>query len=42
LIVIEDIDGTTTPPIFPHKNYYFPITKGRIGANPKLVENPEY
>jgi hypothetical protein len=40
--VIEDVDGVSAPPSFPSHNYYFPITKGRIGANKNLVENPGY
>lgn len=40
--VIDDVDGVTAPPTFPAKNYYFPITKSRIGANSNLVENPGY
>lgn len=40
--VINDVDGATTPPHFPNQNYYFPITKERIGANPNLIENPGY
>lgn len=40
--VIEDVDGTTATPVFPSKNYYFPVTKARRAANPNLVENPEY
>lgn len=42
IIITEAIDGTTTPPVFPRQNYYFPITKGRIGANSNLIENPGY
>lgn len=40
--VINDVDGTTTPPTFVNRTYYFPITKTRIGANKNLVENPGY
>jgi hypothetical protein len=40
--VINDVDGTTASPTFPAHNYYFPVTKGRIGANSNLVENPGY
>ncbi len=42
VIVVNDIDGTTAPPTFVNHNYYFPITKNRIGANKNLVENPGY
>jgi hypothetical protein len=42
VIVINDVDGVTAPPTFPAHNYYFPITKGRSGANSNLVENPGY
>jgi hypothetical protein len=42
IVVIDDVDGTTNPPHFYARNYYFPITKARIGANPNLVENPGY
>lgn len=42
VLVINDVDGVTAPPRFFKKNYYFPITKSRIAANPNLVENPEY
>lgn len=41
IVVLENIDGTT-PPQFYKQNYYFPITLGRTGANPNLVENPGY
>jgi hypothetical protein len=40
--IVNDIDGTTAPPTFVKRNYYFPITKRRTGANPNLVENPDY
>jgi hypothetical protein len=42
IVVVDDVDGTTNPPHFYARNYYFPITKARIGANPNLVENPGY
>lgn len=42
VLVIEDVDGVTAPPTFFKKNYYFPITKTRIAANPNLIENPGY
>ena len=40
--VINDVDGATAPPTFPNQNYYFPITKARIGANTNLIENQGY
>lgn len=42
VVVRENMDPVTTPPVFYEKNYYFPITPARIGQNPNLVENPEY
>jgi hypothetical protein len=42
LLVVENIDGTVSPPLFYDYNYYFPITLVRTGNNPKLVENPGY
>ncbi len=42
ILVVDDVDGATTPPQFPSHNYYFPITKARIAANSNLVENPGY
>jgi starch-binding outer membrane protein, SusD/RagB family len=42
LVVLNDIDGANTASTFPEKNYYFPITKGRIANNKNLVENPGY
>lgn len=42
VLVIENVDGSTATPTFPSHNYYFPITKARIGANPNLEENPGY
>lgn len=42
LEVNENIDGTVSEPIFQSKNYYLPITPGRIGQNPNLVPNPGY
>lgn len=41
VLIIDDIDGDVHP-TFPKRNYYFPITKARIGQNPNLVENPDY
>ncbi len=40
--VLNDIDGANNPPKFFQQNYYFPITLGRTGANPNLIENPGY
>ena len=40
--IIHDVDGATTPPQFPNRNYYFPITKARTAANSNLIENPGY
>ena len=42
LIIYPDYDGPTTPPRFFEHNYYFPITLGRTGQNPNLIENPGY
>ncbi len=42
LEVIENIDGTGTPPAFYEKNYYLPINLNRTGQNPNLIENPGY
>ncbi|MDD2477115.1 MAG: RagB/SusD family nutrient uptake outer membrane protein [Dysgonamonadaceae bacterium] len=42
LIVYPDYDGPQTPPRFPKHTYYFPITLGRTGQNPNLLENPGY
>lgn len=41
LVVLDQIDGATGLN-FPARNYYFPITLGRTGANHNLVENPGY
>ncbi|MDR1455571.1 MAG: RagB/SusD family nutrient uptake outer membrane protein [Tannerella sp.] len=40
--VLNDYDGTTTPPRFYEQHYYFPVTLSRTGQNPNLVENPGY
>lgn len=40
--VIENIDGTVSPPRFYPQNYYLPITPGRRGQNNNLAENPVY
>lgn len=40
--VVDKIDGAVTPPKFFDRNYYLPITLGRTGNNPNLVENPGY
>jgi hypothetical protein len=42
LEVINNIDGTVSPPAFYTQNYYLPITLTRTGSNPNLVENPGY
>lgn len=42
LFRVPNIHGTTTPPVFHKKNYYLPITPGRIANNPNLIENPGY
>lgn len=38
---IDQVDGPVTP-VFPEKNYYFPITMARTSQNSNLVENPGY
>ena len=42
IIVVDDIDGPNSTPVFPAKNYYWPVGNSRIAQNPKLVENPGY
>ncbi len=42
LMVINNVDGTVTPPAFYPQNYYLPITLTRTGNNPNLIENPGY
>jgi hypothetical protein len=42
LMVIDNTDGTVTPPAFYPQNYYLPITLARTANNPNLVENPGY
>ena len=42
ITVIPKMDGSTSDPRFYDANYYFPITPGRIGIDPNLVENPGY
>lgn len=42
LMVIDNTDGTVTPPAFYPQNYYLPITISRTANNPNLVENPGY
>lgn len=42
LVVINNVDGTVTPPAFYPQNYYLPITLARTGNNPNLIENPGY
>lgn len=41
LEVLYNIDGDNRPKFSEHQ-YYFPITLGRTGNNPNLVENPGY
>jgi hypothetical protein len=41
ILVVENYDGNNTPQ-FDERNYYLPITLGRRGQNPNLVENPGY
>lgn len=40
--VVDKIDGAVSKPTFYDRNYYLPITLGRTGNNPNLVENPGY
>jgi hypothetical protein len=40
--VINDYDGVNNRPRFEEHYYYLPITLGRTGQNPNLVENPGY
>lgn len=40
--ILNDYDGTTTPPRFYEQHYYFPLTLSRINQNPNLVQNPGY
>lgn len=42
LEVLQKIDGSNADPMFFTENYYLPITVGRTGNNPNLVENPGY
>ena len=42
LQVLNSIDGANNPPMFYDRNYYFPITMRRTGANKNLIENPGY
>lgn len=42
LQVLNNIDGANQPPQFYDRNYYFPITLRRTGANQNLLENPGY
>ena len=42
LQVVDNIDGANETPVFPAKNYYWPVGNSRIAQNPKLVENPGY
>ncbi len=41
LEILDNIDGIPAP-YFDDKHYYLPITLGRTGNNPNLVENPGY
>lgn len=41
LQVLNKIDGESGPKFYPY-NYYLPITLGRTGSNPNLIENPGY
>jgi hypothetical protein len=41
LQVLNNIDGNPSPQFY-DRNYYFPITLNRTGANTNLVENPGY
>jgi len=40
--ILNNVDGTVSPPLFHTYNYYLPITLIRTGNNPKLIENPGY
>lgn len=40
--ILENVDGQTNRPQFQERAYYLPITGGRTGNNPNLVENPGY
>lgn len=42
IIINEEVDGEQLRPTFPKRNYYFPITKTRIGQNKNLIENLGY
>lgn len=42
LMIVENIDGTVSPPALYPQNYYLPITIKRTGSNSNLVENPGY
>ena len=42
VLIQGQIDGNTSNPVFDEKHYYLPITIGRTGNNPNLVENPGY
>ncbi|GEP93954.1 RagB/SusD family nutrient uptake outer membrane protein [Chitinophaga cymbidii] len=42
LEIIDQIDGTSSDPVFYERNYYLPITNARRGNNPNLDENPGY
>lgn len=42
LEILEDIDGSSSVPLFKEENYYLPITLARTASNPNMVENPGY
>lgn len=42
LKILDDIDGSSSMPLFKEENYYLPITLGRTASNPNMVENPGY
>lgn len=42
LKILNDIDGSSSVPLFKEENYYLPITLGRTASNPNMVENPGY
>ena len=42
LKILDNIDGSSSVPLFKEENYYLPITLGRTASNPNMVENPGY
>ena len=42
LKILNNIDGSSSVPLFKEENYYLPITLGRTASNPNMVENPGY